>query len=57
MERSSTFPHSLGYCKREYIEEFLRLFKEKYRDVNNYLLTIGLTNEQIKTIKNRVGGE
>jgi protein-tyrosine phosphatase len=57
MERSSTFPHSLGYCKREYIEEFLRLFKEKYRDVNNYLLTIGLTNEQIKTIKNRLVGE
>jgi hypothetical protein len=57
MERSSTFPHSLGYCKREYIEEFLRLFKEKYQNVNNYLLTIGLTDEQIKSIKNRLVGE
>ena len=57
LERSTSFPHSLGYCKREYIVDFLKLFKEKYSDVNNYLLTIGLTKEQIETIRNRLVGE
>ena len=56
-ERNGTFPHSLGYCKKEYLIDFLKMFKEKYGDVITYFHTIGLTDEQISSLKERLVGE
>ena len=38
----------------EYIVSFLRLFQEKYSDVQNYLHTIGLSAEEIELIKGKL---
>lgn len=40
----------------DHMEGFIKVFREKYGDVTNYLLTIGLTNEQIQKLKNKLVG-
>ena len=52
-----TFPQTLGESKRETMEEFLKLFKEKYQNKENYLTLIGLSEEQINRIRNKLIGE
>ena len=56
-EYQPSFPKDLGHVKRKYIEDFLVLFEEKYHNVESYLLYIGLTKEQIDSIRNRLLGE
>lgn len=36
------------------MEEFLRLFREKYRDAENYFKSIGLNNEEIQMIRSKL---
>ena len=48
-----TFPSDLGHVKRSYIEEFLDMFMERYHSVEEYLLTIGLSEKQILSLKER----
>lgn len=52
-----TFPKDLGHVKRKYIVDFLELFEEKYQNIEEYLLFIGLDKEQIDSIRNRLLGE
>ena len=56
-ERYPTFPSDLGHVKRSYIEEFLDMLMERYHSVEEYLLTIGLSEEQILSLKERLIGE
>ena len=42
-----SFPENLGYSKRKYLENFLKLFFERYKTVENYLYLIGLNENQI----------
>lgn len=49
-----SFPENLGYSKRKYLENFLKLFFEKYKTVENYLYLIGLNENQINQIKNKL---
>lgn len=37
-----------------FMEEFLRLFREKYRDAENYFKSIGLNNEEIQMIRSKL---
>lgn len=39
--------------KTEYMEQFLNYFDEKYQTIDNYLNEIGITNEDIKKIKDK----
>ncbi len=39
--------------KPEYMEQFLDCFYEKYTTINNYLIKIGITNEDITKIKDK----
>ena len=52
-----SFPLSMGESKKEAMEGFLKLFFEKYRSIEDYLFTIGLTNEQIEKVRNKLIGE
>lgn len=40
--------------KKVYIEEFLHMFHEKYNSAENYLLEIGLSEEEIKNIRKKL---
>lgn len=48
------FPESLGVSNREDIEFFLKYFKDTYGNAYNYLIKIGLTDEEINNIKNKI---
>lgn len=40
----------------DHIEGFIKVFREKYGDVNNYLQTIGITPDQIQKLKVKLVG-
>ena len=48
------FPKFLGYAKEEYLREFHLAFTNKYQNVESYLLTIGLTKEEIEQVKTKL---
>ena len=56
-EKYPSFPNDLGHVKREYIVKFLELFIDRYQTIENYLFTIGLNEQQIKQIKEKMIGE
>ncbi len=48
------FPASLGYSKAWYMEQFIPLFRATYGSAEAYLLKIGITAEEIKSLKQRL---
>lgn len=53
-EQVKGFPKFLGYAKAEYLIEFHEGFCEKYKTVENYLLSVGLTENDIRKIKDKL---
>ena len=51
------FPKFLGDAKKEYLIEFHKNFINKYQSVENYLLNVGLTLEEINMIRKKLLGE
>ena len=51
------FPETMGFSKRETMEEFLQKFKNKYGSVENYLHLLGIDDKQIDSIKNKLIGD
>ena len=51
------FPKFLGDAKKEYLIEFHKNFINKYQSVENYLLNVGLTLEEINVVRNKLLGE
>lgn len=47
-------PAFLGQSKMEYMEETLRLFFDKYNDINNYFEYLDFNEEDIKQIKSKI---
>ena len=50
----SDFPKYLGEVKEEYFDGFHEKFMEKYGNVESYLLSIGITKEEMDKIKERI---
>ncbi len=50
----SDFPKYLGEVKEEYFDGFHEKFMKKYGDVESYLLSIGITKEEMDKIKERI---
>lgn len=48
------YPAFLGQSKIEYMERFFQLFLEKYGNTKNYLLEIGLNEDDINNIKSKL---
>ena len=48
------FPKFLGDAKKDYLLEFHKNFINKYQSVENYLLNVGLTLEEINKIKTKL---
>lgn len=57
IKHNPTFPKNLGYSKRIYLQDFLVMFKKKYTNVENYLHFIGLDQNRIDKIKNKLTGD
>lgn len=53
-QENSKLPIFLGNSKPEYMEKTLELFKEKYKTIENYMSFIGLTNDDINIIINKI---
>lgn len=53
-KKNPNLPEFLGKSKKEYMQKTLALFKEKYSNINNYLKIIGLKEEEIITLKNKI---
>ena len=53
-EDNPNLPKFLGSSKAEYMEKKLELFKDKYKTIENYMKFIGLTDEDIKIIINKI---
>ena len=53
-EDNPHLPKFLGNSKAEYMEKTLELFKDKYKTIENYMKFIGLTDEDIKIIINKI---
>ena len=53
-EDNPNLPKFLGSSKAEYMEKTLGLFKDKYKTIENYMKFIGLTDEDIKIIINKI---
>lgn len=53
-EENPHLPKFLGNSKAEYMEKTLELFKDKYKTIENYMKFIGLTDEDIKIIINKI---
>lgn len=47
-------PAFLGGSKLEYMEETLRLFFNKYKDINSYFKYLGFNDREIKQIKSKL---
>lgn len=47
-------PAFLGGSKLEYMEETLRLFKEKYDNIYEYMKYLGITLGEVESIKNKL---
>ncbi|MBE6143115.1 MAG: tyrosine-protein phosphatase [Erysipelotrichaceae bacterium] len=56
-ETIKDFPKFLGEAKEEYLINFNKSFIKKYQSVENYLLNVGLTIEEINQIKRKLLGE
>ena len=50
-------PKYLGNSKMEYMEEVLKLFKNKYKNIENYMHLIGFSSEDIKIILDKFIGD
>lgn len=48
------YPKYLGRAKPEYMEETLKLFFEKYKDIDLYFNKVGLTDEEIKLLRAKI---
>ena len=48
------FPRFLGDAKEEYLIEFHKGFSLKYGTASNYLLSVGLSENEIKLIKEKL---
>ena len=46
-------PKYYGTSKMEYMENTLKLFKDKYKNIENYMQLLGFTMEEINLIKNK----
>lgn len=53
-EAKPNFPSFLGFAKEEYLDGFLLEFYKEYKSVEDYLLSLGITNEEINIIKERM---
>ena len=53
-EDNPHLPKFLGSSKAKYMEKTLELFKDKYKTIENYLKFIGLTNEDMEIIINKI---
>ena len=53
-EDNPNLPKFLGSSKAEYMKKTLELFKDKYKTIENYLKFIGLTNEDMEIITNKI---
>ena len=53
-EDNPHLPKFLGSSKAKYMEKTLELFKDKYKTIENYLKFIGLTNEDMEIITNKI---
>lgn len=50
----SKYPRYAGQSKLEYIDEFLKLFYDKYININNYMKKLDLTSEEIAILYNKL---
>lgn len=55
-ERVSGLPLFIGFSKIEYMDGFLDLLEENYHSAEEYLLTIGLTDQELSAIKEKLVG-
>ena len=53
-ELHQEWPSFVGKSKPEYMEQTLKLFKEKYNSIENYLKLLGLKNIEIKKLKSKL---
>jgi len=53
-ELNPDLPAFLGYSKLEYMEETLRLFKEKYINIDNYMNALGFKKDEVGEIRNKL---
>ncbi len=54
---NENFPKDLGVSKRLYLENFLKMFFDEYKSIENYLTIIGLSQKTIKKIRNKLIGD
>ena len=53
-ELHQDWPAFVGNSKPEYMEQTLKLFKEKYSSIDNYLKILGFKKSDIKKIQNKL---
>ena len=53
-EENPSLSKFLGSSKAEYMEKTLELFKNKYKTIENYMKSSGLTNKDVKIISNKI---
>ena len=53
-KENSNLPKFIGNSKLEYMEETLRLFKEKYTNIDNYMKVLGFTKDEVSEIRNKI---
>lgn len=56
-QQISNFPKFLGDAKEEYLVDFHKGFINKYKNVNSYLLSVGLEEDEIEQIKRKLLGK
>ncbi|MCX5775986.1 MAG: tyrosine-protein phosphatase [Firmicutes bacterium] len=49
-----SFPSSMGFSKKEYLLNFIKMFNKEYGTARKYLLKAGLTVKQLKTLKDKL---
>lgn len=47
-------PSFFGGSKLEYMEETLKLFRQKYKNINNYMEYLGISKEEVNLIKHKL---
>ena len=53
-EDNPDLPLFFGDSKLEYMEETLKLFRQKYKNINNYMEYLGISKEEINLIKHKL---
>ena len=53
-EDNPDLPFFFGDSKLEYMEETLKLFRQKYKNINNYMEYLGISKEEINLIKHKL---